>query len=139
AEPEPTSSLPGQATPEQVPTGGTPDNPQAPSKPTASEDTPPSEAIIPPQIVHYEAPELPPEQVVATDTAVDLQLTIDAQGEVTDARAIDNDGSPLAAAAVEAARKFRFAPARQGDVPVPVLIQYRFWFTATAPPDPPAT
>lgn len=59
---------------------------------------------------------------------VRIQLSVDDQGAVTDARIVDGLGFGLDEAAIAAARRLRFAPARQCNraVAAPFLIAMRF-------------
>ncbi len=65
-----------------------------------------------------------------------LELDLDASGRVADARVVESGGAAFDAAAVQAARSFRFTPARdeRGD-PVPATLRYRTVFAPElAPP-----
>jgi TonB family protein len=55
---------------------------------------------------------------------VEVQLTVDEQGEVTDATVV-NGPEPFRAVTLEAAKKWRFAPPSQA--PVDVTLAYHFW------------
>lgn len=73
----------------------------------------------------------------ATETAVVLELTIDAAGRVSEATVVESASPELDRAAVEAAKQFRFAPARRGDEAIAVRVRYRYVFAAAAPePEP---
>ena len=67
---------------------------------------------------------------------VDLEMTIDATGKVTDVRVVAPVGNGFDEAAVEAARKFAFEPARRGDRAIPARIKYRYVFELPAAPAP---
>ncbi len=59
---------------------------------------------------------------------VELFLTIDAQGKVTDAQVATPAGSGFDEAALEAAKKFEFEPAKRDGKPIAVRIRYRYVF-----------
>jgi len=63
-----------------------------------------------------------------------LELVIDEQGQVAEARIIDSVGAELDARVLEAAKSFKFEPARVGEKPVRVKIRYAFELTLKAPP-----
>ncbi|HEY0868980.1 MAG TPA: TonB family protein, partial [Acidothermaceae bacterium] len=63
---------------------------------------------------------------------VDLEITIDATAKVTDVRVVAPAGDGFDEAAVEAARRFVFAPARRGDRAIPARIRYRYVFELAA-------
>lgn len=83
----------------------------------------------PPHIVKFvEAafPETAPFE--QTDAVVYLDLLLDEQGSVIDARVTQSAGPSFDAAAITAARQFVFTPAEIDDVPAPIRIQYRYGF-----------
>ena len=103
--------------------------PAAEDKP---EDTPPPAAnqVTPPKIVHFEDSPYPPEaEKLGIEANVVLQLDIDREGKVTKATVAEPVGHGFDEAAVEAAKKFTFEPARRGQTPIPVRILYRYGFT----------
>jgi protein TonB len=57
-----------------------------------------------------------------------LVLGVDAQGKVTSARVLEAPSPSLGAAALEGARKFRFAPALLDGAPVPTEIRFTYTF-----------
>ncbi|HEX3694862.1 MAG TPA: TonB family protein [Polyangia bacterium] len=63
---------------------------------------------------------------------VDLDLTIDAKGAVTDARVVAPMGNGFDEAALDAARRFVFAPATRGDKAIAARIRYRYVFALAA-------
>jgi TonB family protein len=69
---------------------------------------------------------------------VDVELTIDATGKVTEARVPAPVGGMEAfeAAALEAVKQFVFEPAKRGDTPIPSRIKYRYLFEPPPPPAP---
>jgi TonB family protein len=70
--------------------------------------------------------------------SVELELDIDATGNVTDARVVRSAGPELDAAAIDAAKSFVFEPATRDSNPVPARIRYEYVFAARAPEPPPA-
>ncbi|MBM4292290.1 MAG: TonB family protein, partial [Deltaproteobacteria bacterium] len=86
----------------------------------------------PPELIAFvDAPY--PESAKATkeQAAVVLLLTLSEAGAVTDVSVQESSGSahPFDAAAVEAARGFRFSPAEVDGAPAPVQISFRYEFT----------
>lgn len=69
-----------------------------------------------------------------TEGTVVLRLSIDTEGRVTEAEVMQPAGNGCDEAARAAALRFRFAPARRGDTPVPARILYRYEFRLPAPP-----
>lgn len=59
---------------------------------------------------------------------VELDLLLDEAGQVTEITVTSSPAPSLAEAAVEAARTFRFAPARDRGEPVPCIVHYRTKF-----------
>jgi TonB family protein len=108
--------------------------------PPAFAQTPPDAApqpvLTPPRVTKFiEAKR--PEGTPPEGAAVELELTIAADGTLTDAKVVTPAGDTLDAAALEAVRQFTFEPARKGDKPVPARIRYRYIFEPEAPPVPP--
>ena len=97
--------------------------------------------VTPPKLVEFAQAAYPAEAVAAGLTAdVVLQLDIDREGRVARAVVVTPAGHGFDEAAVEAASRFRFEPARRGEAPVPARILYRYGFTlrpATAEEAPP--
>ena len=80
-----------------------------------------------------------PEGATGEATVV-LELTLDAQGVVTDARALSGD-APFSNAALEAVPSWRFTPTLRGGRPIAARIRYSAHFTpptAESPPSEPA-
>ncbi|HVH47875.1 MAG TPA: TonB-dependent receptor [Labilithrix sp.] len=73
-------------------------------------------------------------------TSVELEIDIDAAGNVTDARVIRSANADLDASALAAARAFVFEPATRDGSPVPARIRYEYVFAerASAPTHPAA-
>jgi TonB family protein len=76
-----------------------------------------------------------PEDASGQATVV-LELTLDREGAVLDARALTGE-APFRDAALAAAQSWRFSPASRGGRPVPAKIRYSVQFTPPAP-EPPA-
>ena len=73
--------------------------------------------------------ELPTQRVLAMPVNVDVRVDIDESGKVTAAEAEQRDRHPeFADAAVDAARKWQFSPARVGneEVPAKAILHFRF-------------
>jgi TonB family protein len=87
--------------------------------------------LKPPELV--EAAEAPyPGPPDGGTVEVGLELTIDAEGRVTEARVVASGGDAFDRAAEDAARRFRFAPARRDGEPVPAVVGYRYVFEPPA-------
>lgn len=69
------------------------------------------------------------------DAAVVLEVTVDVEGRVTGARAIEGE-DPFAAAALDAARAWTFLPARRAGRAVPARVRVRVDFHAPAALEP---
>jgi TonB family protein len=93
-------------------------------------------ALTPPRVVKaVEAKR--PESTPAEGAAVDLELTIAADGKLTDAKVVGSVNAEVDAAALEAVRQFTFEPARKGDKPIPARIRYRYTFEPASAPTAP--
>jgi TonB family protein len=94
-----------------------------------------SPELTPPQVTKFVSADRPAD--AGDDAAVvELDLTIAADGTLTNAVVVSSAGEAFDAAALEAVRKFVFAPARRGDKPVPARIRYRYVFDPVAPVQP---
>jgi TonB family protein len=84
-----------------------------------------------PRPLNYTPPVYPPEAAKAgLEATVSLQLDIDRQGHVKNAAVIEPAGHGFDEAAIEAAKKLEFEPARKADgTPIPVRFLYRYSFT----------
>ncbi len=83
-----------------------------------------------PRLVHFVEAEYPAAEKAAGVTAtVVLALEIDAAGNVAKATVTGSAGAAFDAAALAAARQFRFQPAEVDGKPAPVIITYRYRFT----------
>ena len=105
---------------------------QPPSIPTATATSPDDFVAFdsPPRLVHAEQPEYPDlaRQAEAEGTVM-IEVTIDENGRVIAARVFSSDTiEALESAALAAALKFLFEPAKQRDVPVKCRIHIPFGF-----------
>jgi TonB family protein len=94
----------------------------------------PSEApgavpLVPPTL-REDAPARVPEGFTFTSpVVVELELTVNESGDVTEAQLVTQDAPPeLATAALDAARRLRFHPAASGGTPVTVRLPYSYRF-----------
>jgi TonB family protein len=97
-------------------------------------------ALTPPQLVTFVEAQLSAELAVQPrpePVTVDLEITIDATGQVTGVRVPLGIGGGYDDAAAAAARRFVFEPARRSGQAVPARIKYRYVFDAVAPAPPP--
>jgi TonB family protein len=94
-------------------------------------------AILPPRLLHFEPAAYPSEaEQQGLAATVVLQITIDAQGHVTDVEIREGAGHGFDEAAVAAAEHFVFEPATRGGVPVAAKILYGYEFTLASKPAP---
>ena len=96
----------------------------------------------PPRLKTYVPPDYPPDaKAQGVEGKVVLELDIDAAGRVKTANVVDPGGHGFDEAAVAAAKKLAFEPARRANgQPAPSRIFYRYTFTlATTPSDGSAT
>src|SRR5262245_18272371 len=81
-------------------------------------DAAPAPALTPPRLITFVPAKEPASAATPPRTEpvdVDVEVTIDATGKVTEARVPAPVGSEFEDAAVEAVRQFVFAPAKRGD------------------------
>lgn len=83
--------------------------------------------LLPPTLVQP-SPAAWPEDAGTAGGDVELMLTIDEQGAVTDAQVQSTPGEPFTSSALFAARGLVFEPATQDGVPVRVVLAYRYRF-----------
>ena len=96
-----------------------------------AEDAP---LVTPPKLIRFvEATRPEGEAQESDEVAVELLLTIDKKGSVTEAVVARSGGEAFDAAALAAARQFLFEPARQDWEPVPSRIRYRYVFELKTP------
>jgi TonB family protein len=95
--------------------------------------TPEAAALTPPKLLTFVDATYPTAAKAAGLRAdVDLELTIDGTGTVTEARVVAPVGNGFDEAALEAARRFVFVPAKRGDKAIPARIKYRYVFELAA-------
>jgi TonB family protein len=93
-----------------------------------------------PRLTGFVEAALPADAAPSTEPVdVELELVIGADGKVTEAKATAGTGSPFESAAVQAALKFGFDPARRDGKPIPARIRYRYVFAPLSPSAPPPT
>lgn len=107
------------------------DGPAAAPGPSATD-------LVPPTLkTHPEAPYPPEARAQGREGNVGLELTVDETGAVIDARVTTPAGSGFDEAALSAARRFTFEPARRGGAPIRASVQFTYEFrlppTAAAP------
>jgi TonB family protein len=110
------------------------------------EESPPpaaaAPALTPPKLTKFipaQAPESAGTPPRTEPVEVDVEITIDATGTVTEARVPAPAGEALApfeAAAVAACKQFVFEPARRDGKAIPSRIKYRYVFEPPPPPPP---
>jgi TonB family protein len=126
AQAQSSNDQPNQSDPGAVPSGGS-GAVRVPAPNTPEEPVP---QVTPPKIIHFEPSPYPPEaEKLGLEANVILQLDIDKDGKVTKATVTEAAGHGFDEAAVQAAMKFFFEPARRGTTPIPSRILYRYGFT----------
>ncbi|XXX80494.1 TonB-dependent receptor [Sorangium sp. So ce134] len=107
-----------------------------PPAPTAA----PAGRATPPRALNYTPPEYPKEaEEQGLEGSVTLQLDIDRNGRVKQAVVVESAGHGFDEAAVAAAQKLEFEPARRADgAPAAARILYRYSFTLKTAAPPPA-
>jgi len=109
----------------------------------APQQAAPTGKPTPPRALNFTPPEYPPAAKAAgLEGSVTLQLDIDRNGKVLQAVVIEGAGNGFDEAAVAAAKKLDFEPARRADgTPSAARILYRYTFTLqpspSSPPAPP--
>jgi len=106
----------------------------------ASSPPPAANALTPPKLVTAAEAAYPAAAKAAgKEATVELQLTLDAAGKPTDVQVVTATGDGFDEAAVEAARRFVFEPARRGETAIPSRIRYQYVFKLPPPAPPPPT
>ncbi len=102
---------------------------QAPPPAKEGAFSPPAPTTTPPELVTFVEADYP-EQARADgrEGSVVLELTVDAEGKVTEARVKESAGYGFDEAAVAAALKFVFRPAQRGERAVAARLLYRYQF-----------
>ena len=99
----------------------------------AATAAPDAAALTPPKLVTFvDAIYRAAAKAARLQADVDLELTIDATGAVAGARVVTPVGNEFDEAALEAARRFVFEPAKRGDKAIPARITYRYVFELAA-------
>jgi len=94
----------------------------------------PAPALVPPELVENTEPEFPEsEKVEGARARVELRLSIDERGEVSEVEVTKSGGDAFDAAATAAAKRLRFNPARRDGQPIAARIPFRFDFEYQAP------
>jgi TonB family protein len=95
--------------------------------------------LVPPRLVQSVDPVYPEgERASGRGARVELALTLDAEGRVENAEVKTSGGEAFDQAALEAARRLVFEPARRGAVAIPAKIPFTFAFELAAPSPPAA-
>ncbi len=123
-----------------VPRGGT----GAVARPEKDPADPAKPVVVMPELLQFvDAPYPPEAQTAGVEGDVILKLTIDKDGNVTEAEVLEPAGHGFDEAARQAALKFKFKPATRDGVPLAVKIPYRYRFAfkpvtpaQVAPPTP---
>lgn len=93
-----------------------------------------AEPIRPPVVLERAEATRPDLDDGRDDVVVELRVTIEVDGSVGDVEVASSGGAAYDDAAVAAVRRWRFAPARQGEEPVASRIRVAIEFPATAEP-----
>src|SRR6218665_1356068 len=89
----------------------------------------------PPELVRFVEAVYPSEAAAAGKTAsVEMLITLDARGGVSDAQVTRPVGEGFDEAALAAVKQFQFTPAEVDGVPAPIQLQYVYNFVLQAPP-----
>lgn len=92
-----------------------------------------SHVVVPPRIrTAVEARYPPPALAARREAHVHLELQVDAQGHVVDARVLESGGEDFDAAALEAVHDYEFFPATEDGVPVRAFVTYTYAFHVPA-------
>ncbi len=90
--------------------------------------------LVPPALDEKVEAAYPPEaQAEGLSGVVVMELLVDADGKVAEAKLLEPAGHGFDEAALAAARQFRFVPARYDGKPVPVKVTYRYSFAMQQP------
>ncbi|HEU4538409.1 MAG TPA: TonB family protein, partial [Polyangiaceae bacterium] len=120
---------PAAAAPAAPPPAGAPAAPATPAAPTAPTAPAAPPGVEMPVLQNFvEAPYPPEAEKAGLEGDVILQLDIAADGRVSKATVINPAGHGFDEAAVQAAQKFVFQPARRNGKPIAARINYRYGF-----------
>jgi len=96
--------------------------------------------LTPPEILEFVEADYPEAaEAEGLEATVELEITIAADGVVTDARVVTPVGNGFDEAALDAVRRFTFRPATRDGEPIPARIRYNYVFELRAPEPPPDT
>ncbi len=93
-------------------------------------------ALVPPHLTSAITPSYP--EGAEGDASVLLAVTVDAEGNVREAHAVEGD-EPFASAAIAAVSTARFVPATRDGKQIVATVRFRVDFSRPAPPVPPPT
>lgn len=94
--------------------------------------------LVPPGLAQFvEATYPSAAEAEGLEATVELEITIGADGLVTEARVVTEAGHGFDEAALAAVERFVFTPASRDGEPIPARIRYRYVFELTAPPPAP--
>ena len=89
--------------------------------------------LLPPELERASPAAYPPSlEGSGVEGEVRLRLTITATGDVTQIELLSCPDPALGAAAIDAAHRLRFTPARLGDTPVAVVLEYAYRFLVSS-------
>ena len=88
--------------------------------------------FVPPERIDAREASRPTDVDPSAEAEVVLGLVIDAEGAVQDVWVVESGGASFDAAAMDAARGFRFSPAQEDGVAVPVEIEFVYVFEPEA-------
>ncbi len=109
--------------------GGAETAPGAGSEAAAKPDEDGKPVLKPPRLVQFaEAPYPEPAGEQGLEATVELEVVIDSQGKVSEARVVEPVGHGFDEAALEAVRRFVFEPATRDGEAVPSRIRYPYVF-----------
>lgn len=106
-----------------------------------SEEAPPEEAppaqpaLTPPSLIEAPPVSLPEgADPLPDDASVELQITIAADGTVSEVQVLTPLREDVDALVMEAAQQMRFEPATRDGAPIPARVRFRYRITPPAPP-----
>lgn len=93
--------------------------------------------LLPPKLSQFVEATDPRGDTGSERATVELEISVDREGKVSDVRVARSGGDLLDEAAVTAARSFVFEPATRDGTPIPAKIRYEYVFAARTPAPPP--
>ncbi|MEM7604820.1 MAG: TonB-dependent receptor [Myxococcota bacterium] len=107
-------------------------------EPEPAPEPPPEPVIEPPSIAEFVQATYPAAaQSEGLEASVELAITVNADGSVSDPEVLTPVGNGFDEAALEAVQRFRFNPATRDGEPFAVRIRYRYVFELSEPEPPP--